>query len=138
MSGKHREAGFRKSRVLFVESELSLPRSLYRAVESMGAEIVGPVAFADDVSLLVRDMPTDGAILDGRMNAQERAAIKDILSCLDIPCVEVGADTLSDAVCYPMIFGTVLSGQDRRRGTTRPGPAPISRLAGRHGGTHAG
>ena len=88
MSAARRHADFRGKRVLVVESGLLVPFALYRAMERLGAEIVGPVAFPEDVSVLVGDIRFDGAILDSRMQADDRKAVLGVLRRLQVPFVE--------------------------------------------------
>lgn len=75
-------------RVLVVESDLLVPFTLYNAMEKFGAEVVGPVAFPEDVALLLGDSHVDGAIVDSRMHDGEREAVHRVLRRLHVPFVE--------------------------------------------------
>lgn len=108
-------------RILVVESELLVPFTLYNAMEKLGAEVVGPVAFPEDVSLLIGDTHVDGAILDSRMEAGSRQAVHRILRQLDVPFVEAcgclkcisgkqGCFRLSDAEDDLALVGRALFG----------------------------
>lgn len=113
--------GFQGKRVLVVESEILVPFTLYRAMEELGAEVVGPVAFADEVALLASHNQIDGAILDSRMCAADRATVHRVLERLRVPFVEAcgcmscisgkdGCYRMSDAELDLVIVGRALFG----------------------------
>lgn len=69
----------RGKKVLVVESESLLPMSAYRAMERLGIEIIGPVAFPEDVFLLIRGNRPLGAIVDAALNEYDRKAVLGML-----------------------------------------------------------
>jgi hypothetical protein len=88
MSGTGARTGFHGKRVLIVERELLVSFALYRAMERLGAEIVGPVVFPEDVSLLLAGCRLDGAILDSRTGADDRKAVLRALRHRHVPFVD--------------------------------------------------
>jgi hypothetical protein len=113
--------GLQGKKILVVESEFLVPFTLYRAMEELGAEVFGPVAFADDVALLVGHNHIDGAILDSRMSVADRAAVHHVLGRLRVPFVEAcgcmscisgkdGCYRMSDAEIDLVIVGRALFG----------------------------
>ena len=78
--------------VLVVESEFLLPATLYRAMEQLGAEVIGPVGFPDDVLLILAGNRPDGAIVDGRIEPGNREAIHRVLRRMRVPFVEASKD----------------------------------------------
>lgn len=89
MSAPSSSRDFQGKRVLVVESDALMPVSFYRAMESLGADIVGPVAFPDDVSLLAGSTRLDGALVDRRIGDDERNSIHRVLRSRYVPFVEV-------------------------------------------------
>lgn len=81
-------SAYQGKRILVVESDVLVPFALYRMIERFGAEIVGPVGFADDLTLLARDLQFDGAIIDSRIPADGRRSIEALMRRLDVPFVE--------------------------------------------------
>lgn len=83
-------------KVLFVESAFLLPATLYRAIEQFGAEVIGPVAFADDVLLVVGNCPDDS-----RLERANGETIHRFLRRMHVPFVEAngGLDGGEDA-CF--------------------------------------
>ena len=99
-------AAYRGKRILVVERDVLVPFALYRAIERFGAEIVGPVAFVDDVTLLTRDLHFDGAIIDSRIPDIGRSSIEILLRRLDVPFVEACRSmrcTSGQHGCYRLI-----------------------------------
>jgi hypothetical protein len=88
MSGTEICTEFHGKRVLVVERELLVPFALYRAMERLGAEIVGPVTFPEDVLLLVDGCRVDGAIIDSRMRLDDRRAVLGALRHWHVPFVD--------------------------------------------------
>ena len=72
-------SAYQGKRILVVESDVLVPFALYRMIERFGAEIVGPVGFADDLTLLARDLQFDGAIIDSRIPADGRRSIEALM-----------------------------------------------------------
>lgn len=112
---------FRGKRVLVVESELLVPFTLYRAMELLGADVVGPVTLNEDVLMLLSGVDLDGAILDSRMEPDQRSAVRQTLSRRHIPFVEAcssmncmsgmhGCFRLSEAQDDLVILGRALFG----------------------------
>lgn len=121
MSGVMACSDLRGRRVLVVESEMLVPFTIYRAMERLGAEVVGPVGFPDDVLMLAGSGQLDGAILDSRMRPEERAAVHHVLDRLHVPYVEAcgcmncmsginGCYRLSDAEDDLALLGRALFG----------------------------
>jgi hypothetical protein len=81
-------SGLAGKKVLVVESEFLLPVTLYRAMEQLGAEVIGPVGFPDDVLLILAGNRPDGAIVDGRIELGNREAIHRVLRRMHVPFVE--------------------------------------------------
>lgn len=81
-------SGLAGKKVLVVESEFLLPVTLYRAMEQLGAEVIGPVGFPDDVLLILAGNRPDGAIVDGRIDLGNREAIHRVLRRMRVPFVE--------------------------------------------------
>jgi hypothetical protein len=81
-------AAFAGKKVLVVESEFLLPATLYRAIEQFGAELIGPVVFADDVLLILVGNCPDGAIVDSRLEPDSREAIFRFLRRMHVPFIE--------------------------------------------------
>ena len=75
-------------KVLVVESEFLLPAALYRAIELLGAEVLGPVGFPDDVLLILAGNRPDHAVVDGRIDPDDRDAILRVLRRMRIPFAE--------------------------------------------------
>jgi hypothetical protein len=112
---------FQGKRVLVVESEILVPFTLYLAMERLGAVVIGPVAFPDDVLMLAGDGHLDGAILDSRLPVDQRSAVHRILKGMHIPFVEAcgclncisghdGCYRMSDAENDLAILGRALFG----------------------------
>ena len=113
---------FAGKRVLVVEGEIPLPFTLFRAIERLGAEVVGPVTFPEDVVLLARDAELDGAILDSRIPPEERSAVEAFLrqkgvayveacDCLDCVSGRDGCFKLAEAEADLAILGRALFGR---------------------------
>lgn len=79
---------FQGKRILVVETEVLLPFTLYRVLEEFGAEVIGPVTFPADVTLLLEGRHLDGAILDSRMETDDRNAVLRALRQRHVPFVE--------------------------------------------------
>ena len=106
-------------KVLVVESEFLLPEALYRSIEQLGAEVIGPVGFPDDVLLIVAGNRPDSAIVDGRLDQDNREAIHRVLRRMRVPFVEAsefingmnrgnGCFRLSDAESEVTVLGQAL------------------------------
>lgn len=83
---------FRGKRVLVFEDDALMSFTLYRAIERLGAEVVGPVAFLDDALMLAEGPRVDAAILDRRLCPEERLALARELARLRVPFVEACGD----------------------------------------------
>lgn len=81
-------AGIQGMKVLVVESEFLLSPSIYRDMEVLGAEIIGPVGFVEDVQLIVAGNRPDCAIVDGRLDGRDREAVLGLLRRMQVPFVE--------------------------------------------------
>ena len=75
-------------KVLVVESEFLMPFTLYRAMEQLGAEVIGPVGFPEDVLLILGGGRPDGAIIDSRLGDGDRQAVHRVLRRMQVPFVE--------------------------------------------------
>lgn len=95
---------FRGKKVLVVESEFLLPISVYRAMEALGAEIIGPVAFPEDVLLLIKGNRPDIAIVDAALNGYDREAVLGLLRRMHVPLVQACRDAScrGDDGCLPL------------------------------------
>ncbi|RYE59078.1 MAG: hypothetical protein EOP18_00020 [Rhizobiaceae bacterium] len=65
-------------------------------METLGAEIIGPVAFPEDVLMLIRGDRPDVAIFDAALNEYDREAVFGLLHRTDVPFVRA---------CRAMTFG---------------------------------
>ena len=108
-------------KVLVVESGFLMPFTLYRAMEELGAEVIGPVGFPEDVLLVLGSTRPDGAIVDGRLEPSDREAIHRVLQRMHVPFVEAcrclncvggqdGCFRLSDAESDVTVLGRALFG----------------------------
>ena len=108
-------------KVLVVESGFLMPFTLYRAMEELGAEVIGPVGFPEDVLLVLGSTRPDGAIVDGRLERSDREAIHRVLQRMHVPFVEAcrclncvggqdGCFRLSDAESDVTVLGRALFG----------------------------
>lgn len=88
MSGPEECSELQGKRILVAESEMLLPFTIFRAMELFGAEVVGPVAFPEDVAMLLGDSRVDGAIIDSRMLSRERDAVYTALRRFRVPYVD--------------------------------------------------
>lgn len=106
-------------KVLVVESEFLMPFTLYRAMEQLGAEVIGPVGCPEDVLLILRGNRPDGAIVDSRLQHGDREAIHRVLRRMHVPFVEAcqglncvsgqdGCFRLSDAESDLTVLGQAL------------------------------
>jgi hypothetical protein len=106
-------------KVLIVESRFPMPFTLYRAMEELGAEIIGPVGFPEDVLLVIAGNRPDGAIVDGQIERNKREAIYRVLRRRHVPFVEAspcltsisghgGCFRLSDAEIELTVLGQAL------------------------------
>jgi len=75
-------------KVLVVESEFLLPKGLYRSIETLGAEIIGPVAFANDVLMFVNGNRPDVAIVDARLSTYDREAVFGLFRRMRVPFLQ--------------------------------------------------
>jgi len=96
-------AAFAGKKVLLVESEFLLPATLYRAMEQLGAEVIGPVVFVDDVLLVLVGNCPDGAIVDSRLDRANRETIFRFLRRMHVPFIEAygGLDGGEDGCFRP-------------------------------------
>jgi CheY-like chemotaxis protein len=88
MRARGTRGDFQGKRILVVEKDLLVPFRLYRLLEQFGAEVIGPVTFPEDVTLLLADRHLDGAILDSHMEADDRTAVLRALRHRHVPFVE--------------------------------------------------
>ena len=106
-------------KVLVVESGFLMPFTLYRALEELGAEVIGPVGFPEDVLLVLGGNRPDGAIVDGRLQNGDRETIHRVLHRMHVPFVEAcrclncisgqnGCFRLSDAESDLTVLGRAL------------------------------
>src|SRR4051812_32070632 len=76
---------FERKKVLVVESEFLMPFALYRAMEELGAQVIGPVGFPDDMALVLEGNCPDGVIVDSRLEATDRKVIHRMLRRMHVP-----------------------------------------------------
>jgi DNA-binding NarL/FixJ family response regulator len=97
-------ARFRDKKVLVVESEFLLPIGVYRSMEALCAEIIGPVAFPEDVLMLLKGNRPDVAIVDTALNGYHRAAVLGLLRRMHVPFVQACRDATctADDGCFPL------------------------------------
>lgn len=112
-------AEFEGKKVLVIESEFLMPITVYRAMEQLGAEVIGPVGFPEDVLMLLAGNRPDGAIVDGRLEGDDREAVLCVLRRMHVPFVEAcrrlscvsgrdGCFRLSDAESDLRVLGQAL------------------------------
>lgn len=94
-------------KVLVVESEFLLPLNLYQEMEKAAAEIIGPVGFVDDVSMLVQDVRPDAAIVDRRLEFFEHEAVCRVLFGAGVPILK----EFRPRSIAGRIFSTALTGR---------------------------
>jgi hypothetical protein len=78
---------FKGKKVLVVESEFLMPFNLYRAIEELGAQLIGPVDFRDDLVLVLKGNCPDGVIVDNRLEASDIKVVRRILRRMHVPFV---------------------------------------------------
>lgn len=78
---------FEGKKVLVVESEFLMPFALYQTMEELGAQVIGPVGFPDDMAMVLKGNCPDGVIVDGRLEASDRKVIHRMLRRMHVPFV---------------------------------------------------
>lgn len=74
-------------RVLVVEDEYFLADDMARALRSLGAEVVGPVATCDRAIAALGAGPVDAAVLDINLRGQMVFPLADLLIARSVPFV---------------------------------------------------
>jgi hypothetical protein len=75
-------------RILVVEDEYFLADDLYRHFVSLGAEIIGPIAYLDDAAEVVAaDAAIDGALLDINVRSEMIFPLARLLQSRKVPFV---------------------------------------------------
>ena len=95
---------FQGKKVLIVESEFLLPIGIYRAMEKLGAQVIGPVGFPEDVLMLIKGNRPDVAIIDASLNGYDREAVLGLLNRMHVPFVQACRETScrGDHGCFPL------------------------------------
>ena len=91
-------------RVLIVEDEYFLADDMAKAVQKLGAQVVGPVPTPDKALALLADKPVDAAILDINLKGQMVYPVADALSEQGVP---FGFATGYDAAAVPETYKDV-------------------------------
>lgn len=76
-----------RRRVLVVEDEYFLADDMARALRSLGAEVVDPVATCDGAIAALGAGPVDAAILDINLRGQTAFPVADLLIARSVPFV---------------------------------------------------
>ncbi len=76
-------------RVLVVEDDLLVAKSIGSHLESFGCEVIGPAATSDDACALLKSKPVDAAILDINLSAGTSAPVARALAGKSTPFVFV-------------------------------------------------
>ncbi|UVC10489.1 hypothetical protein IHQ71_07790 [Rhizobium sp. TH2] len=71
--------------ILFVERSHFIARDIYRAFESLGATILGPVSTTREAALLLDFLEIDGAVVDRDLT--EDSALLTLLKDREVPSV---------------------------------------------------
>lgn len=77
--------GLAGCRVLVVEDEFYLADDLARTLAAHGADVVGPVASAEDAERLVEDAPPDCAVIDMNLLGDTTFRVADCLDRAGVP-----------------------------------------------------
>jgi CheY-like chemotaxis protein len=82
------DGDLQRRRILIVEDEYLLARDITQALESVGAEVVGPAPSVESaLSLLEEDPHIDGAVLDINLKGEMGYAVADALADRKVPFV---------------------------------------------------
>ena len=91
----------RPRRVLVVEDEYYLAQDLARALQKLGAQVVGPVPTLEAALALIGAEPVDAAVLDINLRGEEVYPVADALAERGIPFVfATGYDRSSIPATY--------------------------------------
>lgn len=74
-------------RIMLLEDEFLIALDTSRALESLGAEVVGPVHRLDKALALAQSEPLDAAVLDVDIGGVKSDAVADALKARNIPFV---------------------------------------------------
>ncbi|WP_114946397.1 response regulator [Microvirga calopogonii] len=99
MTGPAYEGMLARRRIMVVEDEYFIADDMAKALERLGAEIVGPVPTRDQALALLKAGPVDAAVLDINLKRQTVYPVADALREHGVPFVF--ATGLAEGVVLP-------------------------------------